>query len=135
MLLDDALQQAVSNIPECLAAGYVDLTTGMLVGIHSVDSHPQEVMDLVAAATADMFQCSNVIGIENAYNKARGTQPIATSQYCKEVVVLSEHLIHVFLRSRKNQEQVAGFVCRKSTNLGIALTRSRQAMDAIEAAD
>jgi hypothetical protein len=91
-------------------------------------------MDLVAAATADIFKGPNVASIEAALNKARGTQT-DMSHYCKEVVVLSEHLIHVFLRSKKNQEQVAGFVCRKAANVGIALTRSRQAMDAIEAAD
>src|SRR5262245_50030355 len=134
MLLDDALRQAVSRIPDCVAAGYVDLTTGMLIGMDSVDSHPQEVMDLLAAATADLFQGPNVVSIENAFKKARGRQA-DKSHYFKEIVVLSENLVHVFLRSRKNQDHVAGFVCRKSTNLGIALTQSRQAMDAIEAAD
>ncbi|MFC3217139.1 hypothetical protein [Comamonas sp. JC664] len=41
-------------MPECLAAGYVDVATGMLLAIRTVDSHPREVIDLVAAATADL---------------------------------------------------------------------------------
>lgn len=133
MSMDNALQQAISAIPECLAAGFVDLTTGMLIGIKTVDSHPQEVMDFLAAATADLFQGPNVVSIENAFKKARGKES-DTRHYFKEIVVLSENLVHVFMRSKKNQDHVAGFVCRKSVNLGMALTKARTAMDAVEAA-
>jgi hypothetical protein len=131
--LDAALQQTISTIPECLAAGYVDLTTGMLVGIKTVDSHPQEVLDFLAAATADLFQGPNVVSIENVFKKARGKES-ETQHYFKEIVVLSEHLVHVFLRSKKNSDHVAGFICRKSVNLGMALTKARQAMEMIDAA-
>lgn len=60
MSLDQALQAAASNVPECLAAGYIDLASGMLLGIKSVDSQPSEVIDLLAAATSDLFQGPNV---------------------------------------------------------------------------
>jgi len=133
MSLENALQQSISAIPECLAAGYVDLTTGMLIGIKTVDSHPQEVMDFLAAATADLFQGPNVVSIENAFKKARGKESDA-SHYFKEIVVLSENLVHVFMRSKKKQDHVAGFVCRKSVNLGMALSKARSAMEAVEAA-
>jgi len=36
--------------------GFVDMQTGMLLATKTVDSHPQEVLDLVAAATADIFE-------------------------------------------------------------------------------
>ena len=133
MSLDDALQQAVSNVPECLAAGFVDLTTGMLIGIKTVDSHPQEVLDFLAAATADLFQGPNVVSIENAFKKARGKES-ETRHYFNEIVVLSENLVHVFMRSKQSQDHVAGFVCRKSVNLGMALTKARAALAGIEAA-
>jgi hypothetical protein len=42
----------VTQIPECVAAGYVDMATGMLLAVNTVDSHPQEVLDTVSAATA-----------------------------------------------------------------------------------
>jgi hypothetical protein len=130
--LDDALQKAVSLIPECLAAGYVDLTTGMLLGIQTIDSHPQEVMDFLAAATSDLFQGPNVVAIEKVFKRVRGREA-DTQHYFKEIVVISEHLLHLFLRSRKNTEQVAAFVCRKSVNLGMAVTKSRMAMEVVEA--
>jgi hypothetical protein len=56
MSLDKALVQAQSDIPECVASGYVDMSTGMLLGVKTVDSHPSEVLDLVAAATGDLFR-------------------------------------------------------------------------------
>jgi hypothetical protein len=64
MSLESALSKAQNSIPECMAAGYVDMSTGMLLAVRTVDSHPQEVLDLVAAATADLFQGANVVAIE-----------------------------------------------------------------------
>jgi hypothetical protein len=130
--LDNALQQAITTIPECVAGGYVDLSSGMLLGIKTVDSHPQEVLELLAAATADLFQGSNVVTIENMFKKARGV-PMDNYHYFQEMIVNSDNLIHVFIRGKSNQDHVATFVCRKSANLGMVLTKARGSMPAIEA--
>lgn len=132
MSLDQALQTAASSVPECLAAGYIDLASGMLLGIKSVDSQPSEVIDLLAAATSDLFQGPNVRMIESIFKKARGLSDDG-HHYFQEIIINSDNLLHVFLRG-KNEEQVACFVCRRSVNLGMALTKARAAMPAIEAA-
>ncbi|MDD2776296.1 MAG: hypothetical protein PHU06_10095 [Gallionella sp.] len=132
MSLDQALQTAASNVPECLAAGYIDLASGMLLGIKSVDSQPSEVIDLLAAATSDLFQGPNVRMIESIFKKARGLTDDG-HHYFQEIIINSDNLLHVFLRG-KNEEQVACFVCRRSVNLGMALTKARSSMPAIEAA-
>lgn len=62
--LDSAIQQAIASVPECLAAGYVDIASGMLLGVKTIDSHPREVLDLVAAATSDLYEGPNVLMIE-----------------------------------------------------------------------
>ena len=129
--LDSALQTAISSIPECLAAGYIDLSSGMLLGIRSVDSQPTEVVELLAAATADLFQGTNVKIIESMFKKARGLTEDG-HHYFQEIIINSDNLIHVFLRG-KNEEQVACFVCRKSANLGMAITKGRSAMPMLEA--
>ena len=131
MSLDAALQKSVSEVPECVAAGYVDLSTGMLLAIKTVDSHPSEVLDVLAAATADMFQGPNVQLIESLFKKARGIANDA-HHYFQEMIVMSDNLVHVFMRSKSNEEHVVGFVCRKSVNLGMALTKSRGVMPEIE---
>jgi hypothetical protein len=130
--LDNALQAAISSVPECVAAGYVDLSTGMLLGIKTVDSHPQEILELLAAATSDMFQGSNVSTIEKMFKKARGLKDDG-HHYFQEMIVNSDNLIHVFLRGQKNEEHVLGLVCRKSANLGMVLTKARAVVGPVEA--
>lgn len=133
MSLEDAIQKSFTEIPECLAGGYVDLTSGMLLGIKTVDSHPQEVLEMLAAATADLFQGPNVVTIENMFKKARGL-PMDDFHYFQEIIVNSENLIHIFMRSKANQEHVVTFVCRRTANLGMVLTKARAALPKVEAA-
>jgi len=131
--LDQALQTTIATVPECVAAGFVDLSTGMLLGVKTVDSHPSEVLELVAAATADMFQGANVTMIEKMFNKTRGLKDDG-HHYFTEMVVNSDNLIHVFMRGQKNEEHVMAVVCRKSANMGMVLTKARGMVNALEAA-
>lgn len=133
MSLDKALNAAQSSVPECVAAGYVDMSTGMLLGVKTVDSHPSEVLDLVAAATADMFQGTNVVAIEKMFKKSRGLNA-DNVHYFQEMLVFSTNLIHVFIRSKKHPEHAVVFVTRVSANIGMVLVRSRAAAVNCEAA-
>jgi hypothetical protein len=86
---------------------------------------------MLAAATSDMFQGPNVVAIERMFKKARGVKDDG-QHYFQEMIVNSDNLIHVFVRARASQEQVACFVCRKSANLGMVLTKVRGVMGEIE---
>ena len=132
-MLDDALQRAMTNVPDCLAAGFVDLTSCMILSIKTVDSHPSEVFDFLAAATADLFQGPNVVAIEKIFKKSRGLMDEDNYHYFQEIIVNSENLIHVFIRT-KDQNEIVCFVCRKGANLGMVLTKARIALPAIEKA-
>lgn len=133
MSLDSAVKSAQAAVPECLAVGYVDMDTGMLLGINTMDSHPSEVIDLVAAATADLFQGQSVTAIEKLFRRSRG-QSEDGMHYFKEIVVFSENLLHVFVRGKKYTSHASVFVCRATVNVGMALTKSRMAAGEIEAA-
>jgi hypothetical protein len=130
--LDSALNAAITSIPECLAGGYVDIGSGLLLGIRTVDSHPSAVIDLVAAATADLFQGPNVSTIEAIFKKARGVEN--NRHYFQEIIINSDNLIHVFIRGRKYSDYVVVFVCRNTANIGLMLAKSRLSVPAIEAA-
>lgn len=132
MSVDDALNDVVRTVPDCLAAGWVDMNTGMLLGIKTVDSHPQEVIDLLAAATGDLYQGSNVVAIEKLFKRARGVSESDTEHYFQEVIILSKNLIHVFVRG-KAQDQILVTVCRTGANLGMVLTKTRQGLVGVEA--
>ncbi|MDH5676199.1 MAG: hypothetical protein OEZ06_29030 [Myxococcales bacterium] len=133
MSLDAELSKVQGSVPECVAVGFVDMTTGMLLGVKTVDSHPQEVLDLVAAATGEIFQGTNVSAIEKLFKKSRGLAD-DSHHYFQEIVILSDNLIHLFQRCKRNESLVLVTVCRASANLGMVLTKSRSALPGVEAA-
>ena len=133
MSLDNELANAMKTIPECVAGAYIDLTSGMILSVKTLDSHPQEVLDMVAAATADMFQGNTVGYIEDAFKKSRGNTD-DPRHYFQEFLVFSDNLLHVFMRTKKYQDHVASFVCRKSANVGMVLAKSRMTVDKLAAA-
>ena len=134
MSLDSALAEVTRNVPDCVAAGFVDMSTGMILGIRTVDSHPQEVIDILAAATGDLFQGSNVVTIEKLFKRTRGVPDNDDSHYFNEFVALSQNLIHVFIRGRKEQNTALVTVCRGGANLGMVLSKSRSALAEVEKA-
>lgn len=133
MSLDTELAKVQGAVPECVAVGFVDMTTGMLLAVKTVDSHPQEVLDLVAAATGEIFQGTNVSAIEKLFKKSRGLAD-DNHHYFQEILIMSDNLIHVFQRCKKNESLVLVTVCRGSANLGMVLTKARASLPAVEAA-
>ena len=131
MSLEKSLQSAASTIPECVASGYVDMGTGMLLAVKTVDSHPAEVLDLLAAATSELFQGQSVVAIEKLFRRARGL-PGEGGHYFQEIVIFSENLIHIFMRGKKHQNHATVFVCRGSANVGMIIAKSRLALPSIE---
>lgn len=133
MSLDNALSTFQKNVPECVAVGFVDIKTGMLLGVRTVDSHPQEVLDLVAAATGDLFQGANVTAIEQLFRRVRNAKDDG-HHYFQEIIVLSDNLLHVFQRCKRKEDLVLVSVCRISANLGMVLSKARSGLAAVEAA-
>jgi len=133
MSLDNVILEVQRSVPECVAIGVVDMKTGMLLSVKTLDSHPQEVLDLVAAATGDLYQGSNVSAIEAAFRKSRGVTDDG-HHYFQEIIVLSDNLIHVFQRLKRNPDIVMTCVMRGNANLGMVLTKSRLGLPKVEAA-
>lgn len=131
--LESALARAQSDIPECVASGCVDMSTGLLIGVRTTDSHPSDVLDLVAAATADLFQGPSISTIEQMFRKSRNVAEDGY-HYFQEITALSTNLLHVFLRSQRKPDHAVVFVCRRSANFGMVTSKARLAMTSIEAA-
>jgi hypothetical protein len=131
MSLNDAISKSIGKIPEGLAAGYVDMSTGMLLGVKTIESHPQEVLDLVSAATADLFQGENVTLIEKMFKQHRGLDDDG-HHYFQEIVVFSDNLLHIFQRCKNNVDHAVVWVCDKSVNVGMALTKARMELPKVE---
>lgn len=129
--MNEVLQQSMNEIPECMAAGYVDMSTGMLLAVDTVESHPQEVLDMVAAATSDLFQGKNVVTIEQMFKSHRGIEDDG-SHYFQEILVFSDNLLHVFMRAKQNPDHALVYVCNESVNVGMALTKARMQLGKVE---
>ncbi len=131
MSVDAAIQNSIGEIPECVAGGYVDMSTGMLLSVKTVESHPQEVLDFVAAATADLFQGKTVVTIEKMFRKHRGLDEDG-AHYFQEILVFSDNLLHIFQRCKKKPDHAVVWVCNKSANIGMALTKARMSLTSVE---
>jgi hypothetical protein len=113
-----------SETPDCLASGVVDMSTGMLLSYETVESHPPEVLDLLAGATLDLFQGRTVVMIEDVFKERRGVT--SDQHYFQEILVNSENLTHLFIRMNDQQDAVAVVVCRKSVNVGMLFAQARR---------
>ena len=124
MSAESIVQGCMKNIPKAVAAGVVDMASGMLLAVKSVDSHPQEVLDTVAAGTKDLFEGDNAMAIEKMFKKVRGVG--GEDHYFREMIVTSTNLVHFFARLKTNQAVVMTVVCRGDANLGLVLTKGRE---------
>ncbi|MBL1074737.1 hypothetical protein JK358_10040 [Nocardia sp. 2] len=115
-----------SEVPECIAAGAIDMTTGMLLAVETVDNHPQEVLDLLAAATLDLFQGRNVVMIEDIWKERRGIR--IDRHYFQEILVNSDNLSHLFIRTESRDDVVIVVVCRKQVNVGMLFAQARRVL-------
>ena len=125
--LDRSLIAAIAQIPECVAGGCVDTSTGALLGVQTIEPIPQEVRDLISVAATDLFQDSALVAIESMFGRLGGTEDDSGNDV-QEMVAFSDNLLHVFLRSKRNSNHVFVFVTRNTANLGTVLSKSRIAL-------
>ncbi len=123
MSVETIIATSMRDVPKAVAAGVVDMQSGMLIGLKTVDSHPQAIMDMAAAATKDFFEGDTVVAIETMWNKARGIQ--TDEHYFREIVIMSTNLVHCFGRLKSSPSSVLCVVCRSDVNLGLMLAKIR----------
>jgi hypothetical protein len=131
-IINNTIKEFRQAVPDYVGCGFVDMSTGMLLSADTVDNHPQEILDVVAAATADLFEGKNVTQIESLWNQARGNT--AGGHYFKEVLVNSENLVHLFMRSTRDPEVAAVVICTRQVSVGMLFAQARQVMREFDAA-
>ncbi len=130
MSLDEALTAAHAQVPECVAMGYLDLSTGTLLGVRTTGSHPRDALDVMSSATVDLLLGTNVAAVTEAQQERVGAR--AADRGFQEVVVFSADHIHVFLRGRRNPSHAMIAVCRGHAKVGAVIARSRVALSSLE---
>ncbi|MEM9557046.1 MAG: hypothetical protein AAGC60_22500 [Acidobacteriota bacterium] len=123
MSADSMVRDAMRVVPKAVAVGVVDMASGMMLSLNTVDSHPQEVLDLLAPATKEMFEGELVLHIERLFKRARGVD--SDERYFREILISSTHLWHYFGRLKDNPQTVLAIVARGDVNMGLFLVKAR----------
>ena len=132
MTIEAALTTAMETIPDCIAAGYVDMETGMLLGTKTTEPENEEVLNTLAVAVANLFQGQGVKAFEKLL-RAAGVQDSENPGF-GEIAVFSNDRLHIFLRTKEYPEHVVCYICRDSANIGLALTKSHLSLGPVAAA-
>ena len=108
----------LKEVPDCVAAGVIEIESGLQLALQSSTPLPEHVQELVAAATKDLFDGKNMRDIEEAFKALRKTS--TAERYFQLIMVESTNLLHFFARLSNNQDIVIVAVCRQDANLAMA---------------
>jgi hypothetical protein len=121
---DRIVRTAITSVPKAVAAGVVDLESGLMLSIKTVESHPQKILDLLAPAARDLFEGEMITTIENMFKQARGVQ--STERYFQEVIISSTNLWHYFGRLKKDPRTVLCVVATADSSVALLLLKCRE---------
>lgn len=132
MSIQTALNSAMETIPDCIAAGYIDMETGMLLGSSVSDPDCEGSLDSLAVAVANLFQGRGVAAFEALLRQAGSADEENTG--FGEIAVFSKDRLNIFLRTKEYPDHVVCYICRNSANVGLALTKSHLSLGPVAAA-
>jgi hypothetical protein len=128
--IDDSCRDVVGKVDGAVACGVVDLSTGMLLGIHNSATYTQTLNEIVAAATMDLFRGPNVERVEKMVRQHRGV-PENGDHYFQEVHVTSKNNYH-FAKTIAGGKAVIMLVTKKTTNIGMGWAQLKSVIPEIE---
>ncbi len=133
MEIDQALAVAEARFPECVALGYVELTTGAWVGLRAADPVARNFATRVAASAAELLRSPELGAAEVVFQRHRreGASPSAGID---EIVVTSQERLHLVIRAKKSRDHAMVLVCPAGADIGAWLAEARVAAAALEEA-
>ncbi|SLN25377.1 hypothetical protein ROA7450_01050 [Roseovarius albus] len=129
MALDAAIKSALDTVPDCLAVGYIDMNTGMLLEMQGESPASVDVLETVSIAISNLFQGHGVQAFEKLLAEA-GDGAIDNAGFSEVTIFSGDHLF-VFLKARDYQEHVVCFVCRGGANPGMVMAKSQMSLGKI----
>lgn len=127
MSADAIVRDVLTTVPKAVAAGVVDLASGLMLSIRTVQSLPRNVLEILAPTTRELFEGEMVTSIENQLKAARGVT--SDERYFQEMLIASSHLWHYFARLKKHPRIVLCVVTTLDVNFGMFLVRCREYTD------
>ena len=126
----EVCQTMVEAVDDCLAVGVVDLSTGMMMGVHHTVPHfTQAYLDAVAAAAVELFRGKNVRRVEELLGQQRGED--ITDSF-EEIFASTVKTFH-FMSTIPDKGAVVVMVTKKSANQGMGWSALRNNLDNLAA--
>jgi hypothetical protein len=127
----DVCRNIVENTQEALACGVVDVNTGMFMGVHHIVPYfTQDYLDVLAAATVEIFRGRTFKRVEELMSSLRGT-PVQDS--FEEIFISSSRVFH-FMKLISEKQVITVLVTRKSVSQGMGWASLRTSVSDLLAA-
>jgi len=120
-----ALEQ-VGLGPECVAAGFIEMKTGRILDVKTFETHSQTLLDRIG----DPLRQCRTAGLEPMFLRTRPSNDV-DERYFREVVVLTDSLIHLFQRYGSQNDVVLMTVWPGNANVMSVLHRLRRQLPAL----
>jgi hypothetical protein len=131
MTLHDTLKESLKAVPGGVAAGYVDLTTGALLSISANDKKPQEFLNAMASAVAELFEAPLFKMIDKIWS-GELTEENLNKDGFGEILLFGKDYTTLLKRCERREQHAVVYVSRKQTPPGILLMEVRKGLPAVE---
>lgn len=129
MSLQTICESIYSDVNGAIAVAVVDLSSGMPLQVyHRVSYFTQDYVDLVSAASVDMFRGRNVVKVEEQLADQRN-RPLSHS--IQEVLMTTEGTIHFMAVLPEKKDILALLVTNKKVSIGMGWAVLRNALPEI----
>lgn len=129
MSLQTICESIYSDVNGAIAVAVVDLSSGMPLQVyHRVSYFTQDYVDLVSAASVDMFRGRNVAKVEEKLADQRN-RPLSHS--IQEVLMTTEGTIHFMAVLPEKKDILALLVTNKKVSIGMGWAVLRNALPEI----
>lgn len=131
-MLDESLQNAMSSVPNCIAIGAVDLTSGTLLALQADEERPQEMLNVMTSTVTELFEAPLLQAFSEIYSpdaeeKAKGKQ-------FNELLLLNDHHNYLLLRGRERRQLAVIIIATKETPVGLLMMKGMAVLPSIEQA-
>jgi hypothetical protein len=131
MSLHATLQQSLKTVPDGVAAGYVDLNTGTLLGIFAAEGRPQEFLNVMASAVTELFEAPLFKMIDKIWSGQLTEEDLAKDGF-GEILLFGKEYTTLLKRCQKHDRHAVIYVSRQQTPPGILLMEVRKSLPAVE---
>lgn len=130
-MLDEALRKTMSEIPNCIAVGAVDLTSATLLAIQAEEERSQEMLNIVTATVTELFEAPLLQAFSEVYSPQAEAGAAPERQF-SEVLLLNSRHNYLLLRGRTHHQLAVIVITTKDTPVGLLMMKALAAMPAIE---